>query len=29
VEVGSNTSSVALWVVGGDGKGSLKSERAE
>jgi hypothetical protein len=26
VEVGSNTSTVTLRVVGGDGKGSLKSE---
>jgi hypothetical protein len=26
VEVGSNTSNVTLRVVGGDGKGSLKSE---
>jgi hypothetical protein len=26
VEAGSNTSTVALWVVGGDEKGSLESD---
>jgi hypothetical protein len=26
VEAGSNTSTLALWVVGGDEKGSLESE---
>jgi hypothetical protein len=26
VEAGSNTSTVTLWVVGGDEKGSLKTE---
>jgi hypothetical protein len=29
VEAGSNTSTVTMWVMGGDEKGSLKSERVK